>query len=382
MKYSADINYQYEFDFIMQYFSHFQYPNLRGIYDNDTKIYCIKKVFSFFFLRLYTLNQYTIFDNPLKEPNYPDNIKDLTIWKEEVEILENNVKELLDNKDLLIQYELPMRNENWIPLEGVPVPLDLISRMKNECDKRIKTLKENPILDNNKIEQFKERTIKIVENYISSIEAVVNGNRQIEESACQKITINGNWISETAAFCDKQEISYVNADEMAGDIINFNLRNLLYDEYFAKIGTKSFKIRDKDIFNIIAKLLNNDSYIVICLGLYLPFYSNLEKGLIYEKDKYSFNGTDIIDISINVPVDERCFCIIKKNELAHINFKGPYNMSVKTNPKNKKKSFVEAYLDVYVMAPKITECIKLIPSYDDSQWDNLNDIVWSFSRPV
>ncbi|GAB6007621.1 hypothetical protein [Dysgonomonas reticulitermitis] len=384
MRYLVKMHYQYELNFIMQYFSLFQYPNLRGIFDNDTKVAYIKEVFAFFFLRLYTLIP-NYGNNPLREPNYPNNVRDLHIWLDEIKILKSNVEELLHNKRRLEEYRLPMANEDWEPIkEGIPLPLNLIDILQKECENRIETLKNNPEISKEKIDLFKEKTRQSIDNFRKQIKNI-NNYKISDGIECKIIShkINGNWIVETAAFCDNQEISYVDFDEISGNLIMQKARAFLYKDYFSSINTTSFKVSDQDIFSIINKLLGDslDLYVIINFDLYVPYYAHFEKDIKFvENDDISkayYRNVEIITPPISVPVDERGFCVMKKEELANITLSDPYDMFVEPLAENKKKSKIKAYVNLEIKSPKISECIKLVSSYNDKEWDNIDQIEWS-----
>ena len=103
---------------------------------------------------------------------------------------------------------------------------------------------------------------------------------------------------EKAGYVENQDISYLNSDTIVAEGVAANY-HFSATSIFSMIMGYEYKLKPEDIFNAILNLnLNRNEFIIVSMGLHLPYYTDILKidRLVHEikTDTYTYDGIKIV----------------------------------------------------------------------------------------
>ena len=279
----------------LYYAQRYPFPDISGVYANDSIKMWIKRYIAILFLLQYTLPD-PYYCSRLKMPNPPQTLSEMKSWIDELDILKIIVEEYLSDKACLKSLNLEvLSSPEWFETNKKESPEKWIESLKNELKETIEQEKENQELDPEKINQLNTETKKILTECFDYYEQIFKNNVADTEPH-NSVPYGGIYkISDKMEFAIDQDISYANFDSIYAEIIttefNYNLPSI-----FSYYKTSCHKLVKNDIFSAINNLqLDSLHFTIVSVGVNLFSYMSI--GVTHIENRlWEYKGIPIIEL--------------------------------------------------------------------------------------
>ena len=271
------------------------FPDLSGGVDsNDYIVMWINRYFALLFLRQYQLRyEYTFNFGSKSLPSLTGkSIKELSYWKERMEILKWNVEYYLkdENKNILNELGLNIADlEETCRINGdtPPEPLmeidDYIESIKAEYNNQ----KESQPIDKSKEEEFKGITVEIIKKTNDEIEKALNQkeiNREYIQHPKFPLYIGGlraDILPKGAFADDNQDISYSGTSSLTAKGVSTEMK-YYFASSFSRAIRKTYAVYSENLFDALDRLQLNKEYIIIDINvnlIWVASFNNRESNI-------------------------------------------------------------------------------------------------------
>ena len=306
------------------YENHYPFIGVRGVNANDIIRFWIKKYIAVLFLRQYTLNNYYIYENTLQMPRVPKSMSEKHAWNNELNILDNLIKELCKDKEMLkalgFQY---MEDEQWFIENNKPTPSSLIESFKAQIEQDMEQTRKEQEISEAKREKFYAATQNILCSVFAQYQSFF-GHSLITENY-DKIHINGSHqIMDKQAYVEDQEISHVNADSIVAEYVSLEFRQFALN-IFMYMQFRKYILKEHDVWTIIDKIPGNkNDFVIFSIGNNLNYLSHKESKLQNTNGVWSYNNNDKIPV-VNIDncmndLISQSLWIIRKSDVPYLIF--------------------------------------------------------------
>jgi len=304
------------------YEQRYQFPDNYGVNADEMIRIWIKRYLAILFIRQYTLHQHYVNSNPLIMPQPPEDLSELSRWKDELDGLKYYVNDYLSKKDILENLGLDkLCDSNWFIVNNKANPSVLIENFKKQIEDKYNTIKKEQSIDSNKEQEFKEQTIKYLVPIFEKYKNLFNNN-QIENNYNRYYIKGQYYLLKKEAFAKNQDTSYLNFDSITAEGAAIQFQHYALNSFISMLSQKYF-LTEKDVFGAIDKLkINAENFVIIAVGLYLDYFSYLQiDGLQKENDKWFYNGIEIIKINnYTNELIKQSLLVLKKEDLPNMIF--------------------------------------------------------------
>lgn len=255
------------------YFERFySFPGVRGI---DTGNISLGWANRYLLLLLFRLNSAEVenmarWKSQWELPFIPESLNETTTLLRLLEQMKNFAQQWVTPGNLKIIDTL-----NWQPKEGNPQPLEKINEFITKLEESVIKQRENLDLSNDKIQQFNDRSKKIIRGTVYSYEEILQTCSQDSETDRVKDVINSSYSMplDKEAFSDDQTKTFLNFDE----VVAISIVHEFYRQYsfsYYQHGKRSHTINSEQLFDALDKLIGEkrENYVVVAFGLYLDYY--------------------------------------------------------------------------------------------------------------
>lgn len=280
------------------------------------------------FLRLYTLQTYYTYGDPLAEVNLPIEINEKKFWLENIEHLNTYIDQVLNNgiPELI---GLPNVTYLWI-YQNDKTPKKFIKTLKNKLNSEIESIQNKEPISQNKINTLKSRSTEIFLKYRTMIEKVFVPQNENDFNPTPNSTYNCLIAHkyERAVFYEDGGINHINFDSFTAKLLVDNLLFKLISQFSQFFDKGIYTLKVEDILPAIDKILMNktkEEYNIICFSFSLKNFPETRKFINDNNDDLSYKGTNIIEMStggFRNELDGK-ICIIKTTDKPKIRFSEP-----------------------------------------------------------
>ncbi len=290
----------------------YPFPDPRGITSDRIIKKWISSYFTLLFLRQYSIIQYYI----PTFPTIPKSQSEIKSWIDAMDFFEKLVTEHLNNKELLSATNLDFITPKWYNKNKKQHPIHFIKELKKKLEEGYEQNAKKASISENKVKQFEQSTKDKIEETVNNLYEIKN--KEPIEGDTDKSSISGiRTLYQKDAFSKNKEIHYVDFNSFLAsglsDYIKYGVR-----EIFDLKKTKTYLLKQEDLFRAVDKLKINSDYIIIAFHTGLDYYVNQLKDPKLTTEKYG--DIDIIYLS-NTTVVSYSLYVIKKSDLPNISTK-------------------------------------------------------------
>jgi hypothetical protein len=299
------------------------FPDNYGVNSDGIIRMWIKRYLAVLFIRQYTLHEYYIHSNPLTLPQPPEDLSELSRWKDQLGSLEFFVNDYLSQKDVLKSLGLDQfSNPDWFKENNKTIPSVLIENFKNEMEEKINQIKMTQPVDDNKEQEFKNKTSNLLKPIFEKYQNIFTNNKIGEDY--QSYWIDGqHYIFDKAAFSNNQDKCYLNSDSITAESVAMQFQYSALNTFILLMLPQKYFLTEKEILGAIDKLkIDSENFVILSVGLNISYFSYLKiDGLHNTDNKWFYNGMEIIEIDnyMNELVSQSLF-ILKKEDLPNMVF--------------------------------------------------------------
>lgn len=281
------------------------FPDLSGGVDsNDYIVMWINRYFALLFIRQYQLKyEYTVNFGSNNMPSVTGkSLNELSYLKERMEILKWNVEYYLKDEKNGVLKELDLTNigEVYVLNEGTPPnPEKDIEDYIKAIEKEYNRLKETQSIAKTKEEEFKDKTVKIIDEAYKGIGKALN-KKEIKREEIQHpnfpLYIGGmrKDILPRGAFATNQDILYMGTSSITAKGLSLEMK-YYFASSFERVVRKTYAVYRENLFDALNRLQLNDEYIIIDINVSLMMVAALNN----EESNIEIEGDEISYISQN-----------------------------------------------------------------------------------
>ena len=193
-----------------------------------------------------------------------------------------------------------------------------------------------------KVLQFEQSTTKIIESTFKQLQRI-NNVEPIQGADVDKWYVNGQTMHQDKdAFSEDPEIHHIDPDSFLSSVVSKKLNDTFADTFFQK-KTKSFLLKDEDIFRAIDKRSIDDSFVIINFGINLEHFIKNLRVVGLSMDHYK--STPIYSFKDNSMVRNSLF-ILKNSDLPNISTISIDKAIIKKSGLNKISDQIDLYSSV------------------------------------
>lgn len=284
--------------------SRYWFPSQNGIKADGIIKKWVSAYLAVLFLRQYTIIEYYIFMKPLAYPAIPKSQSEINELLYSLDFFKQLISENLDNYELIVSLKLKFLTEEWCLINSKTYPVDYINILKDKLKAEYEFNSTNQPISKFKIKEFYDSTAKIIEGALNECSKIKNKN--IISTDYNQRFINGNKkIQDKDAFVEKSEVHHIDYESFMAYITSGNIIDAIFMTFLINTS-KSYLIREDEIFSAIEKLNLNENYLLISVGVNIQHYIDVikVKGLTEDKLKktqlISFPGSKTVSQSIFV----------------------------------------------------------------------------------
>ena len=323
LKCFIDVN-QKEYSGILYYEQRYPMPHMHGI-TGGRIVAAANCYLALLFYRIYTLHWYYGVNYALGTGALPRTQNELAGFKDILVTLEYWLKEISKNKDLLGTiglYDLNEFVEQW-KKEGIPGPLEIVERLRNELDSAMEDSIINQPLDkeiiNQEINQVKGRLSLSIKPYTKFINLPSASDKPFNLNSSQ------THLYSNSAFQKDTAVNIMDIGDAMFNSIWQSFTHFFSSAFFVEHQNVDYKIDSSLLFKTFDKLIGDSKeYLIICFGIYLDYYLDQTEGLTDVGDGvYRYNSTIILSLSCPTRVFSQRVYILKKTELPKLTFNKP-----------------------------------------------------------
>lgn len=242
----------------------YPFPELDGAMAKESILSGIRDYIALLFLRQYDLYQYYYQLDPVEGPSVPQKQADKVLWLDNVNLLEEHVRAMIDKHEVLKGVGLSVTNEERLQGRVIPAPLEMIGRLKNALETSIQINLQTQEISAEKYQQFKQVTAEVLLETFQNYEALMN-QEDVGNDVVNTIIAGNSQVFDKSAFAADQGVTHLNFDSIMANVIanQFN-GGVLYA--FNRISSVRYLLEGKDFFEAIRKMGVNQDYIIISFG--------------------------------------------------------------------------------------------------------------------
>ena len=304
--------YEDRFSFI----SHtYPFPDLEGLNADYSIKKWICEYIALLLLRQYSIQPYLITMRPLALPSVPNNQAEKKTWINNIDFLKTLLNNVKSNNDLLRITKLDFITDDWLTKNDKPNPEKLIDIYKEKIEKDYQKTEIEQELQEEKVKAFNDTSISIIKNTLDFYK-IINNENEITENY-NSWYINGERaIIDKSPFTSDTDTHHLNFDSFLSSSISDKIKIGISETFFYN-KSKSYLLREKDIFKGIDKLKIDNNFIIISFSQNLKWLK--ESLQIPELENNKYKGIDIIDIPVsNYHLVGQAFFILRKNDLPNL----------------------------------------------------------------
>ncbi|RHH07920.1 hypothetical protein DW228_18480 [Bacteroides fragilis] len=276
--------------------------------------------------------------NPLSLPTIPDELEELSFWKEELNFLEKDLADVLSDKSLMQHAGLGIlyspSDSDWFTSNSKEPPVELVGRLIKLVDAAYKIKRKISPLDTDKIKVFKENAQEIVRESIERMNLLNNpGELGSSDIISYNIDPSVYQIMDKRAFAIESDIGFLGTEYAVAKGVATNYEYSV-TQTFNDRNVNHYLIERESIFKAIEKLnINANKHVIICFGVNLMYFKeNLGiVALTNYNGQYSYRTIPVINIDKNMlGVEPNTFIIMQKEDLPKIqvkNSKSEYSLT-------------------------------------------------------
>ena len=294
-----------------------------------------------FYLALLVYRLYAIYwchgvENVLGTGALPQSQGNLARWKNLLGSLENWLKEVHNNKELLetihlndFGSRLKSLQEDW-QNEQILEPNEIIANLKKEIDTAIeKKIVEQPLdekIINQEINYVKGKLPLSMKPYSAFVGSPVLDSRPYQLISPQ------THLYDNTAFQKNTESCHVGMAEAMLNSMWQNFTHYFSSAFFLEHQKVDYSIDSSILFKAIDRLIGKSmEYAIVCFGIYLDYYLDQTEGLERtDNGVYIYKGTSIYILDCPERVFAQRVYFLKKTTLPKLTFKEPDDKT-KTN---------------------------------------------------
>lgn len=299
----------------------YPFPDISGVNGNSTIQMWIESYLAILFLRQFTLHEYYIYSDTLRNPNIPKELSELARWKEGLDRLKHLVNEYLNNRTILSQLGMEdLSYKCWFSLNSKEHPDTLIDRIKAEVQKAYIHIIEKQEIAIEKEQQFEDKSLTIIQNTFERYKAIEN--KFPIENDYKNISLSGRYmILDKMAFANQQDMDYANSDSITAEYVSHEIVSLVFTA-FLLMERKKYTLHSLDAFKSIKKLnLNKKNFVIIALDLNLDYYRNSYNITELKEDpsgNWTYDNINIIQTNSAQSPLSQSLILISTNDLPSI----------------------------------------------------------------
>jgi len=266
------------------------------------------------FLRQYTLGKALMFDEPLAYPKLPDDQPAKKQWLDSIGYFRRLVTQVLQDTRLLQDLSLDFLTEAWCVQQGVEYPLDFINNLEVQLQVAYKQGAVVLMLAPEKVAEFYQDSAGLLDRVadeLMQLSCSVSDTNFLEARYLR----GGQQIVEKDYYSANPEVSHLNFTTVLAVHLKSRIRNAVAT-LFVRNQTTTYNLLQNDLFTALDKLVLDDSYIIINLGINLSRIasSNGISGFL----PGSYDGVEIVELQTQ---DYReSLLVIRRENMPQVNF--------------------------------------------------------------
>lgn len=296
----------------------YPYPDMEGIRTDGKVLGWICKYLSVLFIRQYTLHEYYTYQKQVDIPALPDKLSEKVVWLNHLGIFKESVELILS--DVVLIKECGLSNINFEALRqtGKLKPNEIFDITMENLEKAIAESKKSQKLSIQKVNEFKDESVKHVIGLFKNIQALFNENKIVENFKVSQI--NGVFeLFDRLAFCDDSDISYMDVESVLGTSYTLNWQQK-FSSILNRMRSKSYVLKEDNFFKGMDLLgLQKENHIIVSFGINFDFYKNYKKVQGLEKDNF-YNEIPVFHYGSFHPELQQTVIILKNSDLPSVEF--------------------------------------------------------------
>ncbi len=296
----------------------YRFPEMEGLNSISIIKNWITKYIALLLIRQYSIQPFLINMDPLELPKPPKEQLDKRLLMDNIELLNNQVQKILNNKQLLAATKLDFITPEWLKEQSKPHPIELIGSYKKLLETEFENTQINQKISSDKKENFYTTSARIINDRINRYEPIINRG-EILKGYQSRFLYGERSLVHKDPFTDNNDTSYMNYESFLAEDVALQIRNL-FPQIFLELKTREFLLTITNIFSAIDNLKLSQEFTIICFGIDINWLTVQLKtaGVITQN---SYNGIPLICYpgSFNSEVQQSVF-VIKKSDQPHIVF--------------------------------------------------------------
>lgn len=263
----------------------------------------INSYLALLFIRQFSLRPFMTFHDFKGLPNLPNKTSELNYWLRNILIFENNIEKVKSNEQLMdtLGYNAIIAEDSINDTFSM-----FFVELKTKIEEKIEYNENNITLHPPKVEQFTEKTDKILESAFNKYKVIQNQEDISNQEDVTKFGVNGLQ-TEYAKQAFTEDDSYIDYDTFFANQVVRNRLDYYIPNSFLTARTKRYLFKESDLNSAIKKLKIDSNYVIVAIN---PSYGKLD--LIKE-----FKDLVINLRSTNNGIQDTFF-ILKKDDLPTI----------------------------------------------------------------
>jgi len=252
---------------------------------------------------------------PLDLPSLPKKQAEKKVWLNNIEYFKSKVNDVLSNKTLLEETKLDFITDKWLKEQHKPKPSELIEIYKSKIEEDYEKTEIEQKISDEKREKFENSSKDIINNAISQYKSI-NNEEEIKKYYNSWYIHGERAIIDKSAFTEDTDTHDLNYDSfLAGHISNKFQQGISETFFYTK--SKSYLLKEEDIFPAIDRLKIDNEYLIVSFDQNIDWLKESLNIAGLKKDSY--NGLELINFPISsYHLVGQSFFILKKMDLPNI----------------------------------------------------------------
>ena len=339
----------------LYYESKYKMPNMHGITDGQI-IGAANCYLALLAYRVYAIQWSYGYERVLNMGTLPETLAELVELKDNLFVFKFWLKKVYQNGDLLsvvlsrsFTEELQDKKEQFGKDELV-APDELVDKMIREIESKMKIVKEEQSLSDDKVEKEKNELVANIKKALEPYEELIGS--KFEQDTCYNLNSSVTMPFPNSAFLEKSDICYVDIAESMSSYMLDNFYHLFASSFYQEHSSLDYKISSDILFDALDKLQLNDQHYIILFGIYLDFYVGRINGLTKESNhRYLYNNTKILVLNCRTELFSQMMYIMKYDDRPFMKFYSPSKEDIQ---KYKLSNYNDSY-GLWLSLLKISE---------------------------
>ena len=304
----------------------FPMPGVNGI--SDGKILgSAYEYLSLLMFRIYTLQLPYGARSAMSVPPIPIELGDLSVMKEEMEILLRWLGSTRKNKKLLGIVGIDDWNETleWARSsygEMISEPEEIINSLISGIKDQMKASKRDLPYDNRKVtnllEEISDHITKGFKLYHKFLDI-----RNYSKETTYWVGGSTNQLYPNAAFVANPDINHCGIEDTVSEKMLWNFRHYFGSTFIRTRAEASYTIEGQEVFDCLDRLRLTDKQMIISFDIFWDYY--LDRIPEFKKEdeaNYTYRGVHILNLTSS-QLMQRMFYVLNKDEIPYLTFKDP-----------------------------------------------------------